>query len=187
MAAYLDLRSTLIPPCQGHKWLVRQHLLARVSFLLSTCSGLRTNSHSYLRAIANVPATDSSWTLDPRVEITKIFDKQGTPRGVGNQVSCEFNLLYRFHSAVSNRDSKWTKEFFAGMFPGEDPLSLSLPKLLQGIGKFEREIPDDPSIRTFGGLKRNDKGVFNDDELVQILKESIEDPGGIALPIAPLD
>lgn len=133
---------------------------------------------SYLRGIANVPHTESSWTLDPRMEIQKAFDKDGTPRGVGNQVSCEFNLLYRFHSAISDRDTKWTKDFYAKLFPGEDPHNISLPKLLQGIKKFESEIPTDPSQRTFAGLKRGPNGMFDDNDLVQILKESIEDPAG---------
>lgn len=32
-------------------------------------------------------------------------------RGVGNQVTVEFNVLYRFHSPLSNRDAIWTKNF----------------------------------------------------------------------------
>ena len=138
--------------------------------------------HDYLRAIANVPATDSSWTLDPRVEVKKIFDKHGTPRGVGNQVSCEFNLLYRFHSAISDRDAKWTGKFYQSLFSGEasgvhtceDPSA----KLFRGIVKYEQSISPEPSERTFAGLKRGKDGRFNDSDLVQILKESIEDPAG---------
>lgn len=112
------------------------------------------------------------------MNIEKAFDKGGVPRGVGNQVSCEFNLLYRFHSAISNRDAKWTKDLYAQIFPGEDPFNISMPRLLQGLVKFEQEIPQDPSQRTFAGLVRQQDGTFNDEDLVQILKESIEDPAG---------
>lgn len=112
------------------------------------------------------------------MNIEKAFDKGGVPRGVGNQVSCEFNLLYRFHSAISNRDAEWTKGFFAEIFPGEDPLNISLPRMLQGIAKFEQGIPEDPSERTFAGLVRQQDGTFNDEDLVRILKEGIEDPAG---------
>lgn len=32
--------------------------------------------------------------------------------GIGNQVSVEFNLLYRWHSATSLRDEGWTEKLF---------------------------------------------------------------------------
>jgi len=56
-----------------------------------------------------------------------------------------------------------------------------VPQLLQGLKAFEEGIPKEPEKRTFGGLKRtgaDGTGTFNDDDLVQILKESIEDPAG---------
>lgn len=138
----------------------------------------KANKNSYIRAIANINHTESTWTLDPRVEIDKTFDGEGVPRGVGNQVSCEFNLLYRFHSAISKRDNEWTKEFYARILPGVDPLTVSMPMLLQGINKFEQSIDADPSKRVFGGLARTNDGTFDDADLVKILKESIEDPAG---------
>lgn len=136
------------------------------------------DNNSYLRAIANVPSTDSSWTLDPRVGVTSVFDKEGTPRGVGNQVSCEFNLLYRFHSAISEKDTEWTREFYKHLFDGEDLHDISMPRMLQGLVEYEKSISDDPAVRTFAGLKRNENGTFNDDDLVHILKEAIESPSG---------
>lgn len=137
-----------------------------------------TNLNSYIRGIANLNHTESTWTLDPRVEIDKTYDGEGVPRGVGNQVSCEFNLLYRFHSAISKRDDKWTREFYAKIIPGVDPLAVSMPVLLQAIGRFEQAIPTEPSLREFGGLTRGNDGTFNDEQMVKILKESIEDPAG---------
>lgn len=125
-----------------------------------------------------MPSTDSSWTLDPRVAIDKMFSKNGVPRGIGNQVSCEFNLLYRFHSAISERDAQWTKEFYGYLFSGEDPHSISFPVFFKGIAAYESSIPVDPSQRTIAGLKRKPDGTFKDEDLVRILKESIEAPGG---------
>lgn len=46
----------------------------------------------YVRTIVNVNRTNSNWTLDPRVDMDKMFGKDGTPRGVGNQVSIEYYL-----------------------------------------------------------------------------------------------
>jgi len=84
--------------------------------------------HDYLRAITNTHHSKSDWTLDPRVEIDKQFDKEGTPRGVGNQVSVEFNLLYRFHSCISKKDERWTNDFFLKLFPGRKAEDLAAVK-----------------------------------------------------------
>ena len=47
----------------------------------------------YLRTIVNLNRSNTTWTLDPRTEMGKVFGQDGTPRGVGNQVSAEFNLV----------------------------------------------------------------------------------------------
>ncbi|KAI5803941.1 heme peroxidase [Geopyxis carbonaria] len=133
--------------------------------------------HDYLRAIANVPSIDSTWTLDPRPDINRVF-KTGPERGVGNQVSCEFNLLYRFHSAISDRDAKWTENFFRSISDQKDPHTISLPDLMRHLAIYERNLPEDPTQWTFDGLQRTATGRFKDDDLVAILKESIEDPAG---------
>ena len=47
----------------------------------------------YLRTIVNLNRSNTTWTLDPRVEMGTVLGREGTPRGVGNQVSAEFNLV----------------------------------------------------------------------------------------------
>lgn len=137
--------------------------------------------HDYLRGLTNTHHSASDWTLDPRVAVSRAFDADGVPRGVGNQVSAEFNLLYRFHSVISRRDEQWTNEFLKSLFPDlQKPLEQLTPQeFMQGLINYERSIEKDPSKREFGGLKRNQDGRFNDAELVQILKDSIEDPAGL--------
>lgn len=144
------------------------------------CYCFLSDTASYIRGIGNLNHSTSDWTLDPRVNIgPSKFDKDGTPRGVGNQVSCEFNLLYRFHSAVSKRDEKWTEDFYRELFPVTDPHNVSLQQLYTGLAIFEKSVADKkPNERVFGGLKRQADGTFNDCDLVKILKESIEDPAG---------
>lgn len=137
--------------------------------------------HDYLRAITNTHHSNSDWTLDPRVEI-KQYDGEGTPRGVGNQVSVEFNLLYRFHACISKRDERWMESFFLKLFPGRNPDDLhnvSLRELGQALAAYEESIPKDPSARTFDGLERQADGTFRDEDLVRILKESMDDPAGM--------
>ncbi|KAL2006622.1 hypothetical protein VTN00DRAFT_9290 [Thermoascus crustaceus] len=137
--------------------------------------------HDYIRGITNVHHSKSDWTLDPRVVVNRHFDPEGVPRGIGNQVSAEFNLLYRFHAVISRRDEKWMNEFFQSLFPDLDkPLDQLTPQeFIQGLFRYEQSIPEDPGKREFGGLKRDETGRFNDADLVKILKESMEDPAGI--------
>ncbi|OHW97456.1 linoleate diol synthase [Colletotrichum incanum] len=137
--------------------------------------------HDYLRAITNTHHSKSDWTLDPRVEIGKQFDGEGVPRGVGNQVSVEFNLLYRFHSCISKKDERWIDNFFAKLFPNrksEDLQNVGMAELGQALVTFEQSIPKDPSARTFDGLERQSDGTFRDEDLVRVLKEAMDDPAG---------
>ena len=135
--------------------------------------------HDYIRGITNVHHSTSTWTLDPRIEVSGTDATPAVERGVGNMVSAEFNLLYRFHSATSKRDDKWTGEFFKGIYGDKDPQKIGLREFYEGVQKYEAGIPKEPSERTFGGLQRDPKtGTFSDGELVKILKDSIEDPAG---------
>lgn len=43
-----------------------------------------------------------------------------SPRGEGNVVSLEFNLLYRWHAALSERDTAWTEKAFTEYFGTTD-------------------------------------------------------------------
>ncbi|KAF2265211.1 heme peroxidase [Lojkania enalia] len=142
--------------------------------------------HDYLRGLTNAHHSDTSWTLDPRVAIDKHFDGHGTPRGVGNQVSAEFNLLYRFHPIISQRDEKWLNDFLAGeVFKGlNKPLDKLTPKeLLTGLLRYEKNIPNEPKERSFAHLERDPKtGKFDDAEMVEILRQSIEEPAGLFGP-----
>jgi hypothetical protein len=50
--------------------------------------------------------------------------------------------------------------------------------MMMGFAKFERQIPEDPAERVFGGFKRGADGKFNDDELVDCISSAIEDCAG---------
>jgi len=42
------------------------------------------------------------------------------PVGEGNVVSLEFNLLYRWHATLSEKDTVWTETAFNEFFEGKD-------------------------------------------------------------------
>lgn len=159
----------------------QDHDLFNTARLITGGLYINVSLHDYLRAITNTHHSGSDWTLDPRVEIGKQFDSDGVPRGVGNQVSVEFNLLYRFHSCISKKDERWLNNFFLKLFPGrkmEDLENVSLSDLGQALFSFEQSIPKDPSMRTFDGLQRQADGTFKNEDLVRILKEAMDDPAG---------
>jgi linoleate 10R-lipoxygenase len=99
------------------------------------------------------------------------------PRGVGNQVSCEFNLVYRWHSCISERDDKWTQELYKKLF-NKPASEVSMGELLQGLSKLEASLDEDPTKREFANLKRGEDGKYSDDDLAKILIDSIEDCAG---------
>lgn len=133
----------------------------------------------YVRNIVNLNRCDTTWTLDPRQEMGRdAGTSKGAEAGTGNVVSAEFNLCYRWHSCISEKDDRWIQEFYAELF-GKPANELSHQELVMGFSKFERMIPEDPAERTFGKFKRDPTtGRFKDDELVECITEAIEDCAG---------
>ena len=147
----------------------------------------------YLRAIQGVHEKETTWNFDPRMYIEKTSQGEKVPRGMGNQVSCEFNLLYRFHSALSKKDEKWTEDFMRHeakkrleQFAKTDILEkdINLEELalkdfgimLNSFAAEQRGI--EPCKRKIEGLERGDDGKFDDRGLARVLKESIDDNAG---------
>ncbi|KAF2131210.1 heme peroxidase [Dothidotthia symphoricarpi CBS 119687] len=138
---------------------------------LITC-GLYVNTIliDYVRTILNLNRTDSNWQLNPRAEI------KGVAMGTGNQVAAEFNLVYRWHSSVSDRDEKWTQEMWDSLFgEGRDPKSIGKYEFVGRMSEVYSKTDPDPSKREFATLKRNADGTLPDDDLVDILTSSVED------------
>jgi len=146
---------------------------------LITC-GLYVNCilKDYVRTILNLNRTNSVWNLDPRLTEGKTFLGGNAAQGVGNQVSAEFNLVYRWHAAVSERDDNWTQDAYRRLFPGKKPKDVGLAELVSRLSKFEESLSANPQERPFANLQRNDDGTLNDNDLVKILTESIEDIAG---------
>ncbi|KAJ9312670.1 heme peroxidase [Paecilomyces variotii] len=146
---------------------------------LVTC-GLYVNIilKDYVRTILNINRTDSVWSLDPRTEMKNSAFGEAPAEATGNQVSAEFNLVYRWHSCISQRDTKWTEEVYNKIFPGKDSDQVSIQDFVQGLGHWEAKLPQDPQEYPFADLKRGGDGLFNDDDLVKIFAESVEDVAG---------
>lgn len=158
-------------------WIKYDNDLFQTGRLITCGMYINITLGDYLRTIVNLNRSNTTWTLDPRVDMDKLFGKDGTPRGVGNQVSAEFNLVYRWHSATSKRDEEWTENMYRQMF-GKPASEVPMHELLAGLGKWNSSLDKDPHKRPFAGLQRDSKGGYSDDELVKILSDSIEDCAG---------
>jgi linoleate 8R-lipoxygenase / 9,12-octadecadienoate 8-hydroperoxide 8R-isomerase len=137
---------------------------------LITC-GLYVNIilGDYVKTILNLNKTNSNWVLDPRVDIP------GVPVAAGNQVSAEFNLVYRWHSAISVRDEKWTNALWKAEFSDLNPKTVTYHQFITAASKMEAKfLAMDPTERPLGQFKRTN-GKFDEDALVEELANSIED------------
>lgn len=113
--------------------------------------------------------------MDPRSVSTRTLLNTPAPEGIGNQVSAEFNLIYRWHSAISQRDDKWTQEQFGRLGVTAD---TPLKDLVRALIVWESNIEKDPHDRAFADLTRNEDGTFDDDDLVEIFSSGVEDVAG---------
>ena len=149
--------------------------------------------HDYLRALMGFHQFNTNFTLDPRVDFPK---HQNVSRGLGNQVTVEFNLLYRFHCAISLKDEKYTEKFMdeaikelaesAGdkqtkvnqdtpVSSGNtvDPEPLSLKRFYDLMAALMNKPKKDPWLQEFGlknsatqSFKRNTITGLFDDEMM---------------------
>ena len=129
----------------------------------------------YVRTILNLNRTDSDWDLDPRTAKLTGPTANGNP---GNQVSAEFNLVYRWHACVSEKDDQWTREEYARLFPEKNPSQVSMTQFLTTLGIWEAGLSSDPQQRPFANIQRSADGSLDDDALVKILADGAEDVAG---------
>ncbi|KAH8127213.1 heme peroxidase [Trichoderma asperelloides] len=132
----------------------------------------------YVRNIINLNRVDTEWTLDPRQEAgTDVGTAKGSERGVGNSVSAEFNICYRWHSCISEMDDQWMHHFYDELL-GENYGTMDMRMFMTAVRKFAMSINKDPSDCVFGGYTRGPDGRFDDDDLVDCISTAIEQPGG---------
>jgi len=96
------------------------------------------------------------------------------PTGTGNHTSAEFNAVYRWHSAIGQKDQEWIMK---SLFPqGFDWKDLNIKQFFDSIQKAENALGDDVKNYQTSELKRGKDGRFDDALLKKILVGAIEDP-----------
>lgn len=133
----------------------------------------------YVGAILGQVRDGQDWRLNPLLEMRQ-GNHEWSPRGEGNTVSIEFNLLYRWHATLSQQDEKWTEEMFRRYLQEED-LSKVTPEQFHeaAVKAFSQSSKnaEDLRTRTFGGLERVN-GRFRDDDLAKLMMDSTDAPAG---------
>jgi linoleate 10R-lipoxygenase len=103
----------------------------------------------YVGGILGLTRDGNPWRLN-LVDSFRELGHELSPQGQGNVVSLEFNLLYRWHTCVSEQDTKWTEEEFSQLFKDKDLSTLTPTEFLEGAAKGMIP-PADVREWTFGG------------------------------------
>ncbi|KAL8706501.1 MAG: hypothetical protein Q9201_000433 [Fulgogasparrea decipioides] len=109
---------------------------------LITC-GMYVNIsiHDYLRALMGFHQFNTNFTLDPRIAMT---EHKNVSRGLGNQVTVEFNLLYRFHCAISQKDEEYTENLMKETMEEMAKKAAEKPQRANFPAATQSDCPPDP-------------------------------------------
>ncbi|PGH01900.1 prostaglandin-endoperoxide synthase 2 [Blastomyces parvus] len=167
-----------LPPEQSAKaWAKYDNDLFQTGRLITCGLYINITLYDYVRTIINLTRSNTTWSLDPRIDTKKNAAPESAESGVGNQVSFEFNLAYRWHSCIGELDEKWIDEVYEEAF-GKKADEISMPELMAGMMKWKEHLPEDPSKRTFAKLDRQADGRFRDEDLARIMTAATEEVAG---------
>ncbi|KAK0204782.1 heme peroxidase [Desarmillaria ectypa] len=130
----------------------------------------------YVGAILGLVRDGHSWRLDPLKEIRR-SDHTFSPRGEGNVVSVEFNLLYRWHATLSRNDTQWLQNTFRQLFKSQGTTEVTTQEFHAIVGEALRP-PEDIRQWTFHGLVRGSDGRFKDEDLAKLLQDATSNRAG---------
>ncbi|GAA5974545.1 hypothetical protein JCM11641_002083 [Rhodosporidiobolus odoratus] len=138
---------------------------------------LNTVVQDYIRTILNINTTTSTWSLAPNVS-SRAFPTGFTPRGLGNGVSAEFNILYRWHAAISKKDEVWIEGLFRETIGNVSIEELTEPDFVAVLRKLSQQQGPDPRKWTIPGISRTSSGSFADEDLCRIITEATDEIAG---------
>lgn len=150
--------------------------LFQTARLITTGLYINIIMRDYVRTILNLNRVDSAWNLDPRSDEGKAIFGHKIPEATGNSVSAEFNLVYRWHSCVSERDDEWTKDVYHKLFGEAEHTDMGA--FLSGLNRWAQSLSQDPLQRPFADLKRSSDGTYPDGDLATIWTNAVSDMAG---------
>jgi linoleate 10R-lipoxygenase len=137
------------PPSKDEtKMLAQDEEIFQRARLVNTGFFMQIILGDYVGAILGLVRDGLSWRLNPLMvyfhlhvfpfvicscmpQTMRQLDHEFSPRGEGNVVSIEFNMLYRWHAATSLQDVEWTEKMFKKVFKGKDFSKVSATYLMK--------------------------------------------------------
>ncbi|KAH0828618.1 heme peroxidase [Lanmaoa asiatica] len=130
----------------------------------------------YVGGILGLVRDGLTWRLDPLASF-RDSDHGVSPRGHGNAVSIEFNLLYHWHASICEQDEKCLNELFGELFKDRNPTTVTAKEFRKVVR--EKIVPTgNVKTWTFGGLQRGSDGLFADQDLARVLQDATERRAG---------
>ena len=133
--------------------------------------------NDYIPTMVGIPELNAARILDPSVFGDDVKDSTA----IGNQVSCEFSLIYKFHSMISDKDDKYMQSLLQKILPGKDISAATSSEYRHAVTAYLANLDQDPSKRSVVSLSRGSTGTLDDAALVNILTASTEDCAGISI------
>ncbi|KAI0071441.1 heme peroxidase [Panus rudis PR-1116 ss-1] len=135
----------------------------------------------YVAGFLGLPRDGNSWSMklthSTRSQPIK-NDGVELSRGEGNHCSVEFNILYRWHATIAQKDIQFTEDIFNQAFNGKPSTELALSDFVPAVSNAWKTVDPNPRMRTFSNLKRGPDVAFNDDDLARVLQDATESMAG---------
>ncbi|KAG1883750.1 heme peroxidase [Suillus subluteus] len=141
--------------------------------LVNTAFFMQIILTDYVGGILGLVRDGLTWRLNP-LQGFREQTHDVSQRGAGNAVSLEFNMLYRWHAAISRQDEVWIKHTFKDILPGKDPSIITVKEFKAAVRESSTQMPDIRSW-TFGGLTREEDGRFSDADIARVLQDATAD------------
>ncbi|KAG1901545.1 heme peroxidase [Suillus fuscotomentosus] len=141
--------------------------------LVNTAFFMQIILTDYVGGILGLVRDGLTWRLNP-LQGFREQTHDVSQRGAGNAVSLEFNMLYRWHAAMSRQDEAWIERTFKNILPDRDPSTITVEEFKAAVHKDGAQIPNIHSW-TFGGLTREKDGRFSDANIARVLQDATAD------------
>ncbi|KAG8221573.1 heme peroxidase [Butyriboletus roseoflavus] len=164
------------PPNERISLLVQDDEIYHRARMVNTAFFMQIILADYVGSILGLVRDGLSWRLDPLAS-SRECDHAVSPRGGGNAVSIEFNLLYHWHASICEQDEKWLNGLFRDLFQDKNPATVTTKEFRKVVR--EKIMPSgDVKTWTFGGLQRGPDGLFADQDLTRVLQDATERRAG---------
>ncbi|EGN97158.1 hypothetical protein SERLA73DRAFT_57758, partial [Serpula lacrymans var. lacrymans S7.3] len=138
--------------------------------LVNTAYFMQIVLRDYVGGILGLVRDGLEWRLNPLGWSSQ--ESSQTPRGEGSSVSMEFNLMYRWHAAISEEEEKWLEGVMREV-SGKGPTSTL--RFYSFAYCFDATISS-PALAIAKSLDRLPSGAFSSAELSDILHRATASP-----------